>query len=389
MITRSRKKSKTINVVFYDGDSDYLLFRLEEFGRQYDYFIIVESKLNDENILKFPTFDKNNSMFQKWSDKIIHLISDISEYDHTNDSIKQQQAKDILKTCKNLDLDFDDVIIFCEQDEFPVIHDMERIKELLAYEPIMFSLLNFLWSKEFVKNERYVSCFCCQYSYLITKEKDFIICFNNIKKYEMGLDQIPFGYKLEMFYTESVAQERMIKKYSNIEINSLSDKIKFSRNELVYFDFDGDFTPKQLKRYIGELPKNIDILESQKIGRTVPKKHCITFTLDSLHNLEGEYDSVSIILPTDKVLSKGSIVSNEKTNVNYIVIPKKQYYDILIDENNLQNFQKMFFFNESKKVLKLKNPLEIDEFHFYLNGEFKVFCWKEIRDNFIYDLLHN
>ena len=94
-----------------------------------------------------------------------------------------------------------------------------------------------------------------------------------------------------------------------------------------------------------------------------------------------------VILPTDKVWVNDPISVDNKTTVYYVSVPNKQYYDILIDENNLDNFKKMYFFNEIKKILLQKNPLDIDEFHLYVGGKSIIKKWEEIEKEFIYDLI--
>jgi hypothetical protein len=60
-------------------------------------------------------------------------------------------------------------------------------------------------------------------------------------------------------------------------------------------------------------------------------------------------------------------------------------YDIVIEENTLENFQKMYGANEIKKILKSFYPLNQDSFEF-INGEKSVeYYWSELKNEFIYD----
>jgi hypothetical protein len=79
---------------------------------------------------------------------------------------------------------------------------------------------------------------------------------------------------------------------------------------------------------------------------------------------------------------------SEKIITHFIVLPKEKYYDILIKENDLKNFQEMYFLNEIKKILVLQFPLDIDIFVFNYNGISLTYSWSEIKNNFIYDLLN-
>jgi hypothetical protein len=61
---------------------------------------------------------------------------------------------------------------------------------------------------------------------------------------------------------------------------------------------------------------------------------------------------------------------------------------VFINENTVENFQKMFGINEIKKILSSDLPISKDLFIF-CNGEkpgnLLGISWKELKDGFIYD----
>jgi hypothetical protein len=129
-----------------------------------------------------------------------------------------------------------------------------------------------------------------------------------------------------------------------------------------------------LIEYSGKLPKRHDLLPCQNIGRSYSKKYTVL--------LNSEVESSDYIIP----ITFTTDLYNIKTKNNFkILIPSSQYYDILVEENTLENFQKMYGANEIKKILKSFYPLTQDSFEF-INGEKSVkYPWSELKDEFIYD----
>jgi hypothetical protein len=97
---------------------------------------------------------------------------------------------------------------------------------------------------------------------------------------------------------------------------------------------------------------------------------------------------VSIISHTTSIDTEPYKQVSDNVKIHYIQIPNINYYDVLIEDNNLKNFQKMYVLNEIKSVLISLHPLDIDIFEFYFAGKTISYPWSIIKDNFIYDLLH-
>jgi hypothetical protein len=75
----------------------------------------------------------------------------------------------------------------------------------------------------------------------------------------------------------------------------------------------------------------------------------------------------------------------DENNQFDILLPTSKYYDILIEENTLENFQKMYGVNEIKKILISFCPLNQDLFKFFNDGKFIEYSWAELKNEFIYD----
>jgi hypothetical protein len=71
-----------------------------------------------------------------------------------------------------------------------------------------------------------------------------------------------------------------------------------------------------------------------------------------------------------------------------ILIPNSKYYDILIEDNTFENFQKMFGVNEIGKIISVGLPLTKDLFTFFNNenpDKLVTIPWSELREGFVYD----
>jgi len=381
------KKIKKVDCVLLHNDIDFLIFRLEESYDDFDHFIVIETINYDIDKSKF---NENSNKFDKWLDKIIYLPIECSLEELSTDEYKSKQFEGLSKILETLPLSFDDIIIVSNENEFPVIDNLTILQEFLSFDPVVFSMTNFLWSTDYIKKERHLGSFCFSYSHFIVHKKKISEIW--VRKNDDNIsfvNEVVSGYFFEYFYSEEKALEEIMKTSETTDEKVIMTKIKKSRKDLVYFDFKNDGRENPLKKYVGPLPKNIHIINSQKIGRITPRKNCIVIGFDSLLSITEKFDNVIVIKPTESIWTKDSEIVNDTTKIFYITIPKTQYYEILIDENNLKNFQKMFLFNEIKKRLNSYCPLDIDEFHFYIGGKPIIKTWSEIQDSFVYDLIYN
>jgi hypothetical protein len=68
-----------------------------------------------------------------------------------------------------------------------------------------------------------------------------------------------------------------------------------------------------------------------------------------------------------------------------ILLPTSKYYDVLIEDNTLEDFQMMYGVNELKKIISSFYPLNQDLFRFVNDGKFIEYSWAELKNEFIYD----
>jgi hypothetical protein len=400
----NQKKYKIIDTVFFEDEIDYLLFRFTELNDSVDLFIVLEGNQKES------VFLKNIEMFKKWETKIIHILSDPSTEDEflniikthklnnidisnlpSNEKLRVNQISDLISKILTLNLNFDDVVLISEIDELPEIPSMNILQEYLSFEPVFFSQKNFLWSKDFVNEQNHLGTSCYLFSHFILSSH-LVFLYSFFKNYNTIYDPrtINFGYRFSYFNSIQESIEKISRKYNQDDLESIENLINNSRNNLLYYDLPSQSNPKPLKKYLGRLPLNIDMLNTQPIGREIPKKHLVIIGIDSFHDIDTkDFESVSIITHTNDISAEEHKQVHDNIKIHYIQIPNQKYYDVFVNDNTLENFQKMYFLNEIKKIIILQHPLEIDIFEFYFAGKTISYPWSIIKDNFIYDLLHN
>lgn len=404
------KKFKVVDSVFFNDEIDYLLFRFTELNDSVDTFIVLESSVDFLGNEKSSIFNENLDKFEQWKDKIIHINSNFpleyeinsifDEIESTRRLVKDDDFRSILKVkqlydlktkLNSLNLSFDDVIMISQIDELPIIPSMDILQTHLSFEPIFFSQKDFIWSKEFVKTENHLGTLCLSYSHVITiLELIFSLLLSKKNRVPLNLTPINYGYRFSYFNSIDESLNKIIKNASVSDVHKLKNDIIKSRDELLYIDFENNQESTPLKEYFGELPKNISMLDSQKIGRILPKKHLVIVGIDASRELStDDFESVSIITHTTNLSTKEYRDITDNIKIHYIPIPTQKYYDVFVNENTLENFQKMYFLNEIKKILILHYPLDIDIFEFYVGGRLLSYTWSQIKNEFIYDLLEN
>ena len=397
------KKFKVVDSVFFNGEIDYLQFRFTELNNMVDFFIILEITGENE---KTSLFESNIEKFELRKDKIIHIkstnpseetISDMFEKHELNEKnnlkvvpIKLSQIHDLSVCLSSLNLNFDDIILISNIDEIPILPKSEVLQSFLSFEPVVFLQKNFLWNKGFVKQENHLGSLCFQYSHFITNNHiSHIFTENSSREITLNFTPINSGFKFELFQNLENSVHSIASKYGHDDLEKINSIVSNSRNELIYYDFKTLLNPMSLVKYDGDLPVYVDMLDSQEIGRVLPKKHLVVVGIDASQNIDTDnFETVSIISHTTSIDTEPYKQVSDNVKIHYIQIPNINYYDVLIEDNNLKNFQKMYVLNEIKSVLISLHPLDIDIFEFYFAGKTISYPWSIIKDNFIYDLLH-
>jgi hypothetical protein len=401
-----QKKIKVIDTVFFTDEIDYLLFRLTELNDYVDMFIILEPLVDYDGLSRISLFETHIEKFEFCKNKITHIkstypsdedikqiifyhkLQKLNNIEDSKNKLYIKQLHDLKVSLDSFDLSFDDIMMLSNIDELPVVPPIDILQNYLSFGPLIFSQKDFIWSKDFCKLENHLGTLCFSYSHLVTSNMMFNMNLSKNDNEKAKITPINFGYRFSYFNSIQESVKKISEKYNQEDLESIEKVINSSRDNLIYYDLSTQSNPKPLKKYFGDLPLNIDMLNSQPIGRITPKEHFIVINDEDLYYDGNIFDSISIIKSTDDISSKKFVKISEKVSVHFIVLPKEKYYDILIKENNLKNFQEMYFLNEIKKILVLQFPLDIDIFIFKYNGILLTYTWSEIKNNFIYDLLN-
>jgi hypothetical protein len=148
--------------------------------------------------------------------------------------------------------------------------------------------------------------------------------------------------------------------------------LKLKMNNLVPIKYSDLRNEYSLIDYEGDLPKNTHLLPEQPVHRNW-KRNVLIKTKDILN--EGDFfQTVNVSFVSD------SIKTFDK---NTIVLPQNILYG---DYKSLEEFQKIYGYNELKKIVKNLYLLNEDTVTFDF-GEPKSFTWAEIKHKYISDLI--
>jgi beta-1,4-mannosyl-glycoprotein beta-1,4-N-acetylglucosaminyltransferase len=404
------KKHKIIDTVFFYDELDMLTFRLTELNEHVDQFIIMESGIDFMGNSKPLVFKENEHLFEKWKDKISYLsfnefssseLEILSEVIKKNtipiaDFVKEDNRHNIQlyllillrNSLLSSDLYMEDIVMISDIDEIPDLSKLPEVIDRISFSPVILRQKNFIWSTKFINTNPNLGTTCHQFASLIKNVSVFLSSYFkkglvNLSSFEI----VDSGYHFSHFYdfNKTVDKLKLINPSLSIHVieNSWSNLLSIPTNE------DNDVY--NLTEYDGELPKNIELLSNQPIGREEIKKHFVAINSNievSEKYFEQFGDSIYLInFVNDSQISFKVELSDKITQYN-ILIPNSKYYDILIEENTFENFQKMFGVNEIKKIISLGHPLNKDLF-FFFNGEkpgtLLGIPWGELKDGFIYD----
>ena len=128
---------KIVDCFIFYNELDLLNYRLNILNDVVDFFVIVESTLTFAGNPKTLFFMENKHLFEKFNDKIVHIIVDDLPYKQPYiNYIKNQQWDNenfqrnaIGRGIKLLNLSLDDVLIITDLDEIPNPAIIDKIKK--------------------------------------------------------------------------------------------------------------------------------------------------------------------------------------------------------------------------------------------------------------------
>jgi beta-1,4-mannosyl-glycoprotein beta-1,4-N-acetylglucosaminyltransferase len=125
--TSENKSIKIIDCFTFYNEMDLLTYRLNILNDVVDYFVIVESTHTFIGKEKKLFFNENKVLFEKFNEKIIHIIVDDFPYKHPNINIHNSeqwvnenfQRNQIKRGLDKLDLNDEAIITITDLDEIP------------------------------------------------------------------------------------------------------------------------------------------------------------------------------------------------------------------------------------------------------------------------------
>lgn len=125
--------NKVIDCFMFNNELDMMMFRLEHLNDVVDYFILAESTVTHQNNKKKLYFQENKHLFDKYLDKIIHVVvDDMPEGNSSQDNWAREkhQRISLIKGIQQLNLNPTDIIILSCCDEIPNNEIIKEIKKL-------------------------------------------------------------------------------------------------------------------------------------------------------------------------------------------------------------------------------------------------------------------
>lgn len=128
---------KIIDCFIFYNEVDLLNYRLNILNSVVDYFVIVEATLTFTGKKKELTFNNIKSQFDKFKEKIIHIIVDDMPYEYPNidfNNREQWKNEDFNRNCISRGIDLienkndNDIIIISDLDEIPDPKFLLKIK---------------------------------------------------------------------------------------------------------------------------------------------------------------------------------------------------------------------------------------------------------------------
>ena len=319
------KKRKIVDSFIFFNELDLLEYRLELLYDKVDHFILVESNKTHSGEDKPLYFTIHKKRFQKYLDKIVHIIVtdfprdltqneidklvDIPEIRNMNWVREHHQRRAISRGLDKLDLDYEDVIFVSDVDEVPDIDKIDDVIQLLPFGPVVCVQRWFIWNTKWVKDMDWVGSTAFQYSHYI-ENKDIFQHLRNIRwdspstKFSTAI----CGWHFSWFGTLEFIKSKL---------NS------FAHTELVsdYFTYD-----KNIYRLIKEgLPPETPTSDTIKLvpvegGYLPPMEEKLN--LFDLESFPKRYDC---ILMNDEIELVQLRIEESHTFIDYFVIVEARY----------------------------------------------------------------
>lgn len=189
-------KRKIVDCFTFFNELDLLKFRLEELYDKVDHFVLIESTKTFTGQVKPLYYSLNKDEFEKWNDKITHVVVTdmpislpqykidelvaLPEIRNINWVREHHQRRSVGKGLARLNLNFDDVIILSDLDEIPDLNIAEKNIKFLDMGPIVFEQDWYIWNLDWMKGMKWRGSTMFTYSHYVNN-KDIFQHLRNIR----------------------------------------------------------------------------------------------------------------------------------------------------------------------------------------------------------------
>lgn len=385
-------KHKIIDCFLFYNELDMLEFRLTELNDHVDYFIILDSDFDFAGNKKDSIFELNKNRFDSWKEKIIRvdcpeltveLFNQINAEKYPQYKNKSLNTKIISKDniifymmikliekLRKLELDFEDIIMFSDIDEIPDFATFDLIDDYLLFNSIILRQKRFFWTTKYIDKDLSFGTSCHQYT-KISRNPLILDYFYKLKSNKKFSNNTFLDSGWHFSHFEDLGNLHKKLELINDREYSLKD-LKLKMNNLIPIKYPDLRDEYSLMNYEGNLPKNIHLLPEQPVRRNW--KRDVLVKTENITNNGEFFQTINVSFVSDTI---------NRFDGNTIVLPKNILYG---DYTSLEEFQKMYGYNELKKIIKNLYLLNEDIITFDF-GEPKSFTWMEIKHKYISDLI--
>ena len=383
-------KHKIIDCFLFYNELDMLEFRLTELNEHVDYFFILDSDFDFAGNKKDSIFELNKNRFDSWKEKIIRIdcpeltielfnqintekypqYKNLSTDIINKDNIIFYMMIKLIETLPQLELDFEDIIMFSDIDEIPDFTTLDLIDDYLLFNSIILRQKRFFWTTKYIDKDLSFGTSCHQYT-RIARNPLVLDHFYKVKSNKKFSNNTFLDSGWHFSHFEDLGNLHKKLELINNREYSLKD-LKLKMNNLTPIKHPDLRDEYSLMNYEGNLPKNVHLLPEQPVRRNW--KRDILIKTENITNDGDFFQTINVSFATDTI---------NKIDENTIVLPKNILYG---DYTSLEEFQKTYGYNELKKIIKSLYLLNEDIITFDF-GEPKSFTWLEIKHKYISDLI--
>jgi beta-1,4-mannosyl-glycoprotein beta-1,4-N-acetylglucosaminyltransferase len=383
-------KHKIIDCFLFYNELDMLEFRLTELNEHVDYFIILDSDFDFAGNKKDSIFELNKNRFDSWKEKIIRIdcpeltielfnqintekypqYKNLSTDIINKDNIIFYMMIKLIETLPQLELDFEDIIMFSDIDEIPDFTTLDLINDYLLFNSVILRQKRFFWTTKYIDKDLSFGTSCHQYT-RIAQNPLVLDHFYKVKSNKKFSNNTFLDSGWHFSHFEDLGNLHKKLELINNREYSLKD-LKLKMNNLTPIKHPDLRDEYSLMNYEGNLPKNVHLLPEQPVRRNW--KRDVLIKTENITNDGDFFQTINVSFVTDTI---------NKIDENTIVLPKNILYG---DYNSLEEFQKTYGYNELKKIIKNLYLLNEDIITFDF-GEPKSFTWLEIKHKYISDLI--